>query len=304
MNLNIVQDIPIKFDDKYWNQITLLNYYLRRGKSTKIRPIEKIPKYLLKRIECLDVSYHDLKTLNLVRLINLRYIDCTNNYIRSLDFSSNLKLEMIYCGINYLDTLILGYKPYLKRINNRINFVEYLNLRDCPSLLILDNWGGHNLKLINCNNNLRYLCLSKINFDTISLDYKKLKILHIDDCDLNNFKLMNILHSCSLLRELSILWKVRGLSYIFFDKLPRLKKINLCVLDELEELNVNSLVCLESIRLYCSGSVSKLKSLDLSNLHFLKNVECPESIVLKFNEKYEFKSELLYNDNTKIYTKL
>lgn len=83
-----------------------------------------------------------MKSLNVSNLINLEYLDCSNNQIEILDFEASINVSEIHCANNELKNITM-------------NNLTKLNYLDCGNNQIekLDFEGVMNVSYIICNNN-------------------------------------------------------------------------------------------------------------------------------------------------------
>jgi len=142
-------------------------------------------------IEYLDVSFNNLKNIDVSKYLNLKYLNCSNNLLTFLIVNDNL--QTLICKNNYLQTLNLNNIIELNCSNNLLTEINIKNINNCNKLIINDNKLNKlfyipknifscfdTLEYLNINNNyLQYYDL--INYDKYN-DFEKI----ILDNQLNN----------------------------------------------------------------------------------------------------------------------
>jgi len=129
-----------------------------------------------KEIVKLDISDQYLEgDLNLVDFVNLRELDCGDNYLTSLNISDCSQLQEVYCSSNQLTNLDVSNNNKIIELDCSENQLTNLNVSNCLQLEEIDC--GDNL-LVNIAlpanlTNLKKLGLNDNNFPEQDLSFLK-----------------------------------------------------------------------------------------------------------------------------------
>lgn len=250
---------------------------------------------ILTSAERSDVTELHLKRQNIESLQgiaffpNLKVLDCSGNRLTKLELSQNTQLQTLIASMNILHKIDVSNLSKLQVLSVRSCELKELNISGNPELKELDcswNWierldlsGKSKLEKLNCayNYNLKFAspfsdcpALEFINssccFDIEKLDFsgnRKLRVLNAEGCPVKSLDISN----CTQLEEFSVTIDQKQL-----DLSPHveLRKINLDMSYNLEELNLTGLIWLQELKCSSTG----LTELDLSACKNLRVLEC------------------------------
>ena len=127
-------------------------------------PMDSIKDTDAAKIIYLDVSNLGISSLDgIEHLVNLKFLDCSENQLSTLELSGCSDLVQLYCSSNQLSTLDLSGCSDLVRLSCSNNQLSTLDLSGCPDLVelscgynqlsTLDLFGFSALEYLSCESN-------------------------------------------------------------------------------------------------------------------------------------------------------
>jgi Leucine-rich repeat (LRR) protein len=268
----------------------------------------------------LTCNSNELTSLNVSALINLTYLDCSNNQnpnvtmvyypgISTLILPSSGSLETLHSGYNDLGTLDVSIQTSLKTLKTSFNHINTLTLPNTNSLTYLDTSRNQlttldlsiytNLTDIVCDNNnintltlpntntLTYLNCQRNQITTLDASpYTSLISLICDNNSINSFTLPNT-NTLTTLK-------------CFLNQIPSLDISNnagLTLLDcrnnPLINLNLLQNTVLETLN--CSGT--QLTDLDVTNNTLLSTIACGGNQITSLDLSRQTNLHTFYGNN-------
>ena len=106
-------------------------------------PLESLVMPECEKLNAVSVNYCDLKSLDVSKLKNLTYLNCSNNKLTALDVSNNEYLFDLHCDNNKLTELDFSNNSYLRAFTCDGNNIAYIDISGTDIVEFAQEYEGY-----------------------------------------------------------------------------------------------------------------------------------------------------------------